>query len=180
MILNKANNEIKGYINEISFMGSKYQIKLIKLINKYFYVDLPIENYLYLDINIQENGNVSMKDVIYKTKVPIKDDNELEERYNNFKEEIESILKKTNVNFETKNRNNNIKNIIITLLLTILVIIVLVVAIIQLFRGNIYGTIWFIIILVSYNIIPNIRDNLKERYSIAFRYLKKVVKNLKK
>lgn len=180
MNLNKANNEIKGYINEISFMGSKYQIKLIKLINKYFYVDLPIENYLYLDINIQENGNVSMKDVIYKTKVPIKNNNELEERYSNFKIDIENILKKTNVNFETKNRNNNIKNIIITLLLTILVIIVLVVAIIQLFKGNIYGTIWFIIILVSYNIIPNIRDNLKERYSIAFRYLKKVVKNLKK
>lgn len=180
MNINKANNEIKGYINEISFMGSKYQIKLIKLINKYFYVDLPIENYLYLDINIQENGNVSMKDVIYKTKVPIKNNNELEERYSNFKIDIENILKKTNVNFETKNRNNNIKNIIITLLLTILVIIVLVVAIIQLFKGNIYGTIWFIIILVSYNIIPNIRDNLKERYSIAFRYLKKVVKNLKK
>lgn len=180
MNLNKANNEIKGYINEISFIGSKYQIKLIKLINKYFYVDLPIENYLYLDITIKENGNVSMKDVIYKTKIPIKDNNELEERYNSFKTDIENILNKTKVDFETKSRNNNIKNIIVTLILTILVIVVFIGAIIELFKENIYGTIWFIIILLSYNIIPNIRDSLKERYNIAFRYLKKLLKNLKK
>lgn len=109
MDLNKANNEIKSYINEVSFIGEKYRTKLIKLINKNFYVNLPIENYLYLNISLKENGNVSMKDVIYETQIPIKDDNDLEKRYNNFKLDIEKILNKKEYSFETKNRSNNIK-----------------------------------------------------------------------
>lgn len=180
MDLNKANNEIKSYINEVSFIGEKYRTKLIKLINKNFYVNLPIENYLYLNISLNENGNVSMKDVIYETQIPIKDNNDLEKRYNNFKLDIEKILNKKEYSFETKNRSSNINNILIALFLTIIIIIVLIYAIREFISGNVFGVIWFLIILISYNVIPRIRNNLQERYRRAFRYLKKVLKNLKK
>ena len=75
--INSINNEIKGYINEASFISDSCKTKLIKLIAKHFQVDLPIENYLRIDITIKENGNVIMKDEEYKTDNPVKNKEEL-------------------------------------------------------------------------------------------------------
>ena len=180
MNLDKINKELKIYINEASSISNSCKNKLLKIFNEEFNLDLDINNYKNIDLSITKDFKVLYRDDLYESKDNIKKLDDVVERYNSFKTDIENILNKTKVDFETKSRNNNIKNIIVTLILTILVIVVFIGAIIELFKGNIYGTIWFIIILVSYNIIPNIRDSLKERYNIAFRYLKKLLKNLKK
>ena len=39
--LNKINNELKGYINEASGISDKCKMKLITLVEKHFFVDLP-------------------------------------------------------------------------------------------------------------------------------------------
>ena len=162
MTIKTMNNEIKGYINEANFISKGTRNKLIKLISKYFYVDLPIENYLRVDITIKENGNVVMKDEEYKTTNPIKDEKELYERYNNFKEEV---------NIDTIRRKNDITNLILTIVLTIAIIIIILFSIHRLLLGDYIGGLWILIV-----ILPLLTDKVRNRYKMAIRFIKSICK----
>ena len=171
MTIKTMNNEIKGYINEANFISKGTRNKLIKLVSKYFYVDLPIENYLRVDITIKENGNVVMKDEEYKTTNPIKDEKELYERYNNFKEEVTSLLDKKEVNIDTIRRKNDITNLILTIVLTIAIIIIILFSIHRLLLGDYIGGLWILIV-----ILPLLTDKVRNRYKIAIRFIKSICK----
>jgi len=171
MTIKTMNNEIKGYINEANFISKGTRNKLIKLISKYFYVDLPIENYLRVDITIKENGNVVMKDEEYKTTNPIKDEKELYERYNNFKEEVTSLLDKKEVNIDTIRRKNDITNLILTIVLTIAIIIIILFSIHRLLLGDYIGGLWILIV-----ILPLLTDKVRNRYKMAIRFIKSICK----
>ena len=59
--INSINNELKSYINEATGISNKCKMKLISLVQKHFYVDLPNDNFLNIDITILDNGNISFK-----------------------------------------------------------------------------------------------------------------------
>ena len=169
--LRTINNEIKGYINEASFISDKCKIKLIKLIGENFKVDLPIENYLRVDITIKENGNIEMKGEEYKTKEPIKNKEELFERYTNFKEDALVLLKNKEINFESKRKKNDIINLLFTLILTLCLIIIAIYSVLQLLSGNLFGFLWMVLVAA-----PIITEKVRNRYIDAWRFIKSLFK----
>ncbi len=171
MTIKTINNEIKGYINEASFISTKTRDKVIKLISKYFYVELPIENYLRVDISIKENGNVVMKDEEYKTTNPVKDEKELFERYNNFKEEVTNLLEKKEVNLDTIRKKNDITNLILTIILTIAIIVITLFSLHRIILGDFIGGLWLLIV-----ILPFLTDKVRNRYKMSIRFIKSICK----
>ena len=169
--LQTINNELKGYINEASFISDKCKTKLIKLISKHFQVDLPVENYLRIDITIKENGNIVMKDEEYETDNKVQNEEELLERYNSFKEEVLELLKKKEVNFDSKRKKNDILNLLITILLTLCLIAIAIYSIRELLYGNIIGFLWILLVIV-----PMITSKVRNRYIDALRIIKSLFK----
>lgn len=170
--LNKMNNELKVYINEACGISEKCKRKLINLVEKHFYVDLPNDNYLNIDITILENGNIIMRDEEYKTEKDISSSSDLVNRYEEFQKDIEVLLKKNETNFDTKKRNNEISNLLIILLVFIISIILLIVGINRLLMGDLFGVIWLIFI-ISYYIIPASGNRMRNRLIRAKKYLTK-------
>lgn len=175
MNLKQINNQMKSYINEASFIGNKCRNKLIELVNKNFLVKIPKENFLNIDITIKENGNIIYRDTEYKTEVEVTTEEQLQERYESFKEEVEILLKKKEVNFKTKRQNNEIVNLLVTILITLIIILVIYFSIKELLSGNLIGFIW-IIIMIIYYIIPSLGSNLKNRYKQAYKFIKRLFK----
>ena len=170
--LNKMNNELKVYINEASGISDNCKMKLISLVEKHFYVDLPNDNYLNIDITILENGNIIMRDEEYKTEKDISSSSDLVNRYEEFQKDIEVLLKKNETNFDTKKRNNEISNLLIILLVFIISVILLIVGINRLLMGDLFGVIWLIFI-ISYYIIPASGNRMRNRLIRAKKYLTK-------
>lgn len=171
MTIKSMNNEIKGFINEASFISTRTRDKVIKLISKYFYVELPIENYLRVDISIKENGNVVMKDEEYKTTNPVKDEKELFERYNSFKEEVTNLLEKKEVNLDTIRKKNDITNLILTIVLTLAIIVITLFSLHRIILGDFIGGLWLLIV-----ILPFLTDKVRNRYKMAIRFIKSICK----
>ena len=151
MNLKQINNQMKSYINEASFIGNKCRNKLIELVNKIY------------------------RDTEYKTEVEVTTEEQLQERYESFKEEVEILLKKKEVNFKTKRQNNEIVNLLVTILITLIIILVIYFSIKELLSGNLTGFIW-IIIMIIYYIIPSLGSNLKNRYKQAYKFIKRLFK----
>ena len=112
-----------------------------------------------------------MKDEEYKTTNPIKDEKELYERYNNFKEEVTSLLDKKEVNIDTIRRKNDITNLILTIVLTIAIIIIILFSIHRLLLGDYIGGLWILIV-----ILPLLTDKVRNRYKMAIRFIKSICK----
>lgn len=169
--LKKINKEIKSYLNEASGISQKCRTQLIKLVEKYFYVELPKENYLNIDIMILENGNIIMRDEEYKTSNELSNSNDLVNRYSDFKKEVEDLLNKNETNFENKKQIKEIENLIILSLIFILVLIVLIYAIRKLFLGDLFGLLWLFIIIMYY-IVPLTGTKLRNRIIRAKKFIK--------
>ena len=170
--LNKMNNELKVYINEASGISDKCKRKLINLVEKHFYVDLPNDNYLNIDITILENGNIIMRDEEYQTKEKLSSSNDLINRYKEFQNDIEVLLKKNETNFDTKKRNSEISNLLIILLTLVISIVVLLFGIRRLLVGDLFGVIWLGFIIIYY-IIPASGNRMRNRFIRAKKYLTK-------
>ena len=168
--LSKINKELKVYINEASGISDKCKKRLVSLVEKYFYVDLPNDNFLNIDITILENGNVIMRDDEYETTKKISSLEELFERYSNFKDEIEVLLEKNEVNFEVKKRNSEISNLLIVLLVVCISLLVLLYGFRELLYGNYFGVIWLGFIIFYY-IIPASGNRIRNRFVRAKKFL---------
>lgn len=175
MNLKQINNQMKIYINEASFIGNRCRNKLINLVNKHFLVKIPKENFLNIDITVKENGNIIYRDIEYKTEVEVTNKEELEERFEEFKEEVEVLLKKKEVNFETKRQNNEIINLLLTILITLIIILVIYFSVNELLSGDLSGFIWLIVMIIYY-IIPSLGANLRNRYKQAYKFIKRLFK----
>ena len=110
-----------------------------------------------------------MKDDEYKTTNPIKDEKELFERYNNFKEEVTNLLSKKEVNLDTLRKKNDITNLILTILLTIAIIIIILFSIHRLLIGDFIGGLWILIV-----ILPLLTERVRNRYKMAYRFIKSI------
>lgn len=175
MNLKQINNQMKSYINEASFIGNRCRNKLIELVNKHFLVKIPKENFLNIDITVKENGNIIYRDTEYQTEEKVTNEGQLQERFAKFKEDVEVLLKKKEVNFETKRQNNEIINLLVTILITLVIILVIYFSVNELLSGNLTGFIWLIIMIIYY-IIPSLGTNLRNRYKQAYRFIKRLFK----
>ena len=170
--LRSINNELKSFINEASGISDKCKKKLIKLVEKHFYVDLPNDNYLNIDISILEDGNIVMREELYKTSEKIKSIDDVFERFDGFREEVQLLLEKNEVDFDKKKNNNEISNLLILGLIIFVSIIVIMFAIKRLLIGDYFGVLWLIFI-VSYYIIPATNNRIRNRFNKAKNYLTK-------
>lgn len=169
--LKVINNSIKSYINEANGISSRCKSRLIKLVEKHFFVDLPNEDYLNIDITILKNGNVIMRDVEYKTKEELIEEKDLYKRFNSFKEEVEQLLDKNSTNFETMKKNSERNNLIMVIFLTFVIVVIGLNAIRQILLGNLFGVLW-LVIMIGYYVIPATGNNVRNRYIRAIKYLK--------
>ncbi len=167
--IDDINNELKVFVNEATFISSKVLKKLIKLICKYFYVDLPMEDYLKVDIEIMENGNIIMKGDEYSSSNKPKNFDELLDRYNSFETEVKILLNKKEINFDRKRSKNDFISFLIAVFFSLLLMIIIIYSIKQILRGNIFGGVWLVFVL-----IPIITPKIKDRYTGALRFLKKI------
>ena len=176
--LKEMNNLIKIDINEASGISTKCKQKLIKLVEKHFQVNLPNDNYLNIDIELLENGNVKMRDIEYQTQSEVTK-KILEERFTQFQEEVDILLEKNEVNFETLSSKKERNNLIWVILITVAFIIIGLNAIKELIFGNIFGVLWLVII-VGYYVIPATGTSIRNRYIRAYKYLKSIIYKNKK
>ena len=179
MSLDNLNKQMKIDINEASSISDKCKRKLIQLVEKHFMVDLPKENYLNVDIEILENGNIKMRDIEYKTTTPVSSEKELKERFHAFQEEADNLINKNEVSFETLTSKKERNNLIWVILITIAIIIIVLNAIRELILGNLFGVLWIVIIIGSY-VIPATGNSIRNRYIRAHRYLKSLIYKKKK
>lgn len=168
--LKSINNELKSFINEASSISIKCKRKLVKLVEKHFYVDLPNEDYKNIDITILENSNIIMREVEYKTTKELSSDDELYERFDNLKKEVEELLDTNATNFSTLKNKNGINNLLIVFLTLSLSLFIITYVIQQLLIGN-YNRLIGIIILIAYYGFPTTGSKFRERLSQAKKYL---------
>ena len=169
--LKEINKKMKTYLNESKSISIKCRNKLIKLVEKYFYVDLPQDNYLNIDITILENGNINMREEEYKTNKELTSSMDLVNRFTEFQKEVEVLLNKNETNFKNQQQKNELVNLIVLLLTFIFVIFLFIYGLRELLLGNILGVIWFIII-VMYYIVPLTGEKLRNRIIRAKKFLK--------
>ena len=170
--LKEINNEIKGYINEAKFISNSCRNKLLKLLGKTFSVELPLENFANIDAELTENGNIIMRGDEYESTAKVKSFEELEEKYNNFKEQADKLLKKKEKVFHQGKDINNILNIFIVIILSIGYLIVALLAIKSIFSLNLFTASILVALLSSY-LLPNIKDRFEQAKNYLKRKLKK-------
>ena len=173
MTRNSINNELKVYLNESGFISSKTRDKVLKIFCEVFEVDLDINNYKNVDLSFDEDYKIIYREDKFESN--IKNKEELEEKYLIFKERVDKFMSNKEINFESKGKYNNIMNIIALIILVFVFIVIVLFCIRSFFIGDYFNLLWFIFILVP-AILPNFKENLRNRFAQAKRYLKSLKK----
>jgi len=168
--LDTINNEIKSIINESKFISIKIRNKIIKMLGNEFDINLPLENYENIDITITNKGNIIMRDEEYKRENDLSLE-EINERYNKFKEQADIILKKKEINYQTMNDKSNIINLLITFVFGTLYIAAIIYLVRCFIYGNYISCIWGILILSTY-----LAPSLRERFDRSLNFIKRKMK----
>lgn len=181
--LNKINKELKSYVNQANFISQKTRNKLIKMLGEEFEIDLPLENFANIDVQLTEDGSIIMRGDTYDAPNELSEE-EIEKRYENFKEKADRLINKKEVSYNNKNNFNNILNLIVLALVLIIVIILVYETIVAIFSGNYFFCIWIPFYIASW-IFPNIRkmwiiDNINKRIEQAKIFLKRKFKKTKR
>lgn len=85
--INKINDELKSYINESKFISNKCRNKVIKLLGEEFNINIDKDKYVEfanVDVRIDLDGNIIVRGNSFNTNINNID--EIENRFNNFKE----------------------------------------------------------------------------------------------
>ena len=178
MDLNGINRELKVYINESSFISNKCRNKLLRIFAEVFEVDLDIDNYKNVDLSITDDFDISYRDDIYKSKNKIKSLDEVNEKYNTFKEKADVLLRKKEIDFNNMSNAKNISNLIIVICIILGSIAITILGVSALFRGDFFDVLWLVFI-IGPAIISKVRDSISNRFSQAKRYLKHLFKKVK-
>lgn len=168
--LKKINTEIKVYINEASFISNSCRNKLIKMIGKAYDIDLPVEDFARIDVEIHENGNITMRGDEYSRD----DDLSFEEvlsRYEEFKMQADEMLQRRGKKAFPNSEKNNIINLLIVFVLGTFFVLLAIFGIKSFFDGRYTDCLWLLFIVFTW-LIPSVR----ERFQQAFHYLKRKFK----
>ena len=168
--LQKINTEITVYINEASFVSNSCRNKLIKILGRTYDIDLPVEDFARIDVEILENGNISMRGDEYSRDTELSFDDVLL-RYAEFKKQAEELLRRRGKKSFPNSEKNNIINLFIVFGLGIFFILLAIFGIKSFFEGRYTDCIWLLFIVFSW-LIPSVR----ERFQQAFQYIKRKLK----
>ena len=168
---NKINKELKVYINESSFISNKCRNKLLKIFSEEFSVDLDIDNYQNVDLSINEDNTFTYREDIYKSNENIKSFEEIEERYEKFKEKADKLIKRKDIDFDGKRNLNNITNLIVVICILLFYLIIILLSIHAFITGKYIDCLWLVFIIVP-RLFPNLRENLDNRFQQAKIYFK--------
>lgn len=171
--LRKINNELKGYVNQANFISQKTRNKLITLLAFEFDVNLPLENFANIDIQLTEEGSIVMRGDLYETSHKLTEE-EIIQKYNNFKEKAEKLLNKKEINYHNKKDLNNVLNIFIVIALSIVYVIVVILLIKSVLSLQLFSASILLGLLSSY-LVPGI----KNRFEQAKNFLKRKFKSKK-
>ncbi len=166
--LKEINNNLKKYINESKFISNSCRNKLLKILADTYSVDLPLENFANIDVQLTENGNIIMRGDEYESSAKVNTQEELYEKYLIFEAKADKLLAKKSQNLNTKKDINNILNIIIVISLSIIYVIVGFLAINAIFSLNFFTASILIAVLFSY-----LHPNINNRFEQARNYLKR-------
>lgn len=169
--LKQINKELKSYVNQANFISQKTRNKVIKILGDKFEIDLPIENFANIDVQLTQDGNIIMRGDEYKGP-KVLSEQEILEKYDLFKEEVNNILNKKEVNYYNKRTINNVLNIFVVIALSIAYLVIIFYLIksvlhLQIFRACILAS------LLSTYLVPNIRDRFEQAKNFFKRSFKK-------
>ena len=168
---NKINNELKVFINESGFISTKCRNKLLKIFAEEFSVDLDIDNYQNVDLSINEDNTFTYREDIYKSTENIKSFEDIEERYEKFKEKANKLIKRKDINFDGKRNLNNITNLIVVICILLFYLIITLLSVHAFITGKYIDCFWLVFIIVP-RLFPNLRENLDNRFQQAKVYFK--------
>ncbi len=171
MELEKINNELKVYINEASFISMKCRNKLLKIFCEEFAVNLDISNYQNVDLKITDDYKILYREDIYDSKEEINSIEKIEEKYQKFKERVEQLIKKKEINFENKSKVNNILNLFIIFLIVLAIIGIVYLVLHSFLVGDYYNCLWFMLFILP-GIVPRLKETLINRFIQAKNYIK--------
>ena len=169
--LRKINNELKSLINQATFISNKCRNKLVKLLGETFEIDIPIDNYANVDVQITEEGNIVMRGDLYKSQGK-KTIEEINEKYEAFKEKAEQLLNKKEVNYHNKKDINNVLNILIVIVLAIIYLVLGILFIRAIFSLQLFTASILAALLFSY-LAPSIKNRFEQAKNFIRRKLKK-------
>ncbi len=176
--LQKINKQLKIYINQSSFISNSCRNKLIKIFADEFNVDLDIDNYKNVDISIKDDFKILYRDDLYESADNISSLEQVKERYNNFREKADRLLQRKEIDFQNRSNWNIISNLIIIICLILIIIIASYLGIIALLNGHYFDCLWFIVVVLPV-LVPRLKDNLKNRFIEAKRFIKSKIKKVK-
>ena len=165
--LKKINTEIKVYINEASFISNSCRNKLIKMLGKAYDIDLPVEDFARIDVEIHENGNITMRDDEYSRDGDLSFE-EVLSRYEEFKAQADEMLQRRGKKAFPNSEKNNIINLFIVFVLGIFFVLLAIFGIRSFFDGRYIDCLWLLVIVFSW-LFPSVR----ERFQQAFQYIKR-------
>lgn len=167
----KINNELKGYVNQANFISKKTRNKLITLLALEFNIELPLENYANIDVQLTETGNIIMRGDEYECPNKLTFE-ETAEKYNNFKEKAEVLLNKKEINYYNKRDINNVLNIFIVAILSIVYVVVIILLIKAILSLQLLTASILFALLSSY-LVPGIKSRFEQTKNFLKRRLKK-------
>lgn len=173
--LQKINKELKVYINESSFISIKCRNKILKIFADAFSIRLDIDNYKNVDLSIQEDFSVLYREDIYKSNEEITSIDDVLERYHQFQEKADSIIKKKSIDFQEKRKINDFFNLVIVLCMIFLAVAAIYFGVHALLSGDYFDCLWFLVFFAP-SIIPKFKESLSNRFKQAKNYLKRVFK----
>ena len=141
------------------------------MLGEEFQIDLPIENFANIDVQLTSDGSIIMRGDIYNAPVKLSN-TEIENKYALFKEKAEKLINKKEVNYQNKNDLGNIANIFIVIILSIAYIVVGILLIRAVFALQLFTASILISLLSSY-LVPGIRNRFEQARNFLKRKLKK-------
>lgn len=169
-ILKKINKELKICINEANFISIKCRNKIIKILADEFSVNLPIECFKTISLEITEKGSIIMRDEEYQSNEKLSFD-DIQERFSKFISKSENILKKKEINYSSINDKKNFLNILFLIVILIILLVLIVFAIKSFIVGDYFNCIWLFIFMSSW-LVPGIKERLEQALNFIKRKLK--------
>ena len=176
--LNQINKELKVYINESSFISQKCRNQVLHFFEEEFKVSLDIDRYQNVDLSILDDFTISYREDVYIPDEAISSIEELEEKYHRFQEKADRLIKKKEVDFDSRRNLNNLTNLLFIIFLFLAAIGIFILGFIAFLRGEYFDCLWFLFFIVP-AIVPKIKNSLQNRIIMAKDYLRSVFKKNK-
>ena len=176
--LNQINKELKVYINESSFISQKCRNKMLSFFEEEFKVSLDIGRYQNVDLVILDDFTISYRDDVYIPDEVISSLEDLKEKYHRFQEKADHLIKKKEIDFDSKRNFNHLINLLFVILIFLAAIGIFLLGVIAFLRGNYFDCLWFLFVIVPI-IVPKFKNSLQNRIIMAKDYLRSIRKKFK-